>query len=77
MEKGDVPKRLAMALVILTVLISGASTWVLITKSSYVEPFSGINDALVHLNIFKNRAQEQFTSDANSANVKLYISKGG
>jgi predicted acyltransferase len=78
MEKGsDVSKGLALVLIILTVLVSAVSTWVLITSSmeSEIAPSNGFS--LVHLNIFKSRAAEPTLMDANSGNARLVIAKGG
>jgi hypothetical protein len=80
MEKGsDISKTLALVLIILTVLISATSTWVLITKSMSSEPESSINKALVHLRILRGDVQEPLQTDTNSGDVRLFIanSKGG
>jgi hypothetical protein len=76
MEKGsDVPKTLAFTLIILTVLISAASTWVLVTKSIGNEPLLSLNSAIVHLNIFKNNVREPALYDSNAGNARLFIAK--
>ena len=80
MEKGsDISKSLALALILLTVLVSAASTWVLVTTSVGSDEPSGLNDALVMLHILKGHPKEPFQMDSNSGDVKLFISrpKGG
>lgn len=81
MEKGsDVSKTVAFVLIILTVLISATSTWVLITSSMSSEPvFPGFNDALVKLHILRGPVMEPLQSDTNAGDVRLYIAdtKGG
>ncbi len=72
-------KTLALVLVILTVLISATSTWMLITNSMNSEPDSSFNKALVQLRIIKGQTVELPQTDSNAGDVKLYIaeSKGG
>ena len=74
-EKRDISKSIALVLIVLTVLISATSTWVLITHSIDSETGPGFGSALIHLNIFKNRVIEPVQMDSNSGEVKLYISK--
>jgi hypothetical protein len=74
-EKGDISRSVALVLIILTVLISATSTWVLITHSMESDKGSGLGDALVHLNIFKSRVREPVQTDTNSGQVSLYIAK--
>lgn len=76
MEKGtDISKTLALVLIILTVLISAVSTWVLITSSTSSEPGSPFNRALIHLSILKGSDRMPAQADANSGDVRLYISQ--
>ena len=78
MEKrsSDVSKTVALVLIILTVIISAASTWVLITKSMESEPVGGsLNSALVQLRILKASTPEPVASDTNAGDVKLFIAK--
>jgi hypothetical protein len=77
MEKGDVPKALAFTLIILTVLISAASTWVLVTRSIDSKPLLSLNSAIVHLNIFRNNVHEPALSDSNAGNARIFIAKKG
>ena len=76
MEKeSDVPKTLAFTLIILTVLVSAASTWVLVTKSIGNEPLPSLNSAILHLNIFKNNVHAPALSDSNAGNARIFIAK--
>lgn len=78
-KKSDISKGLALVLIILTVLISATSTWVIITKSISPEPESGFNKALISLHILKAPDSGSVATDTNSGDVRLYIanSKGG
>jgi hypothetical protein len=76
MEKGsDVPKALAFTLIILTVLISAASTWVLVTKSMDSSPSFSLNMANVQLGILKGFYKEPLLKDSNEGNARIYIAK--
>jgi hypothetical protein len=80
MEKRiDISKRLALVLIILTVLISAVSTWVLISSSIGPGEGSSVNDVLVRLNILKGPVREPVQTDSNTGDVTLFIakSKGG
>ncbi|MFC1741515.1 hypothetical protein ACFL3V_03190 [Nanoarchaeota archaeon] len=75
-KESDISKRVALVLIILTVVISAASTWVLITKSMDSNPVhDGFNKALVQLHILRGPVEDPFQSDTNSGDVKLYIAK--
>jgi hypothetical protein len=75
-KKSDITKTIALILIILTVVISATSTWVLINKSMSSEPeYPAFNRALIHLNILKGEPYEPVQTDTNSGNVKLFISK--
>ncbi|MBW2964300.1 hypothetical protein KY363_02470 [Candidatus Woesearchaeota archaeon] len=74
-KRTDISKALALVLIILTVLISAASTWVLITSSMSSEPGGSFNRALVHLSILKGPERLPAQADTNSGDVKLYISQ--
>jgi hypothetical protein len=76
MEKGsDISKTLALVLILLTVLISATSTWVIVSKSMTSEPTSTFNKALIHLRILKGPVQEPVQTDTNSGDVRLHIAK--
>jgi len=78
-KESDMHKGVVITLIILTVLVSAVSTWMLITSSMDSQTPSSSNSVLVHLNIFKSRAIEPVLSDANGGNARLIIakSKGG
>lgn len=75
-KKSDISKTIALILIILTVVISATSTWVLITNSMSSEPaYPAFNKALIHLNILEGEHYEPAQMDSNSGNVKLFVSK--
>jgi len=79
-EKGnDISKRLALILIVLTVIISAACTWVLISSTSESDSTQGAFGAIIHLNILKGKSVEPVLTDSNSGNVQLNIvnKKGG
>lgn len=78
-KSDDVSKTIALVLIILTVIISATSTWVLITQSMSSESTdSGFNKALIHLRILRGEAPAHLQSDTNAGDVKLFIAdKGG
>ena len=78
-KSDDVSKTITLVLIILTVIISATSTWVLITNSLGSEPAgSGFNNALIHLRILRGDAPAPLQSDTNAGDVKLFIAdKGG
>ena len=78
MENGsDVSKKLALVLILLTVFISAASTWLLVTSSVNPDVGESFNSAIIHLNIFRNRVNEPAQTDSNAGNARLFIAKGG
>lgn len=78
-KKSDISKRLALVLILMTVLISATSTWVLINSSiSSEHEESSFNKALIHLHILPAPVKEPVQTDSNSGDIRLYIaSKGG
>jgi len=77
-KESDVSKVLAFILIILTVMISATSTWVLITKSMSNEPQqSRFNKALIFLHILKGPVEEPTQTDSNSGDVSVFIAKNG
>jgi hypothetical protein len=74
-EKSDISKSVALVLILLTVFISAASTWMLITHSMDSDSGPGLGDAIVHLSIFKSRVREPVQTDSNSGEVRLYVAK--
>jgi len=74
-KKRDISKRFALALIILTVLISATSTWVLVTHSMSAEPGPAVNKPLIHLFITRGEPLEPAQTDTNSGNVRLLIGK--
>ncbi|MFH1064359.1 MAG: hypothetical protein V1729_04725 [Candidatus Woesearchaeota archaeon] len=77
-KESDVSKTLALVLIILTVMISATSTWVLITNSMSPQPEqSGLNKVMILLHIIKGPVNEPMQTDYNSGDVKLFISDNG
>jgi len=78
MEKGsDISKTLALVLVILTVIISATSTWVLITNSMDYDMPARFDAALLRLHILKGDVKVPMQTDANAGDVKIFIAKQG
>ncbi len=77
-KESDVSKTIALVLIILTVMISATSTWVLITSSMSPEPQqSGLNKVMVFLHILKSPVSEPMQTDYNSGDVQLFIANDG
>ena len=77
-KRSDVSKTVALVLIILTVLISTTSTWVLITSSMSSEPvFPGFNNALIKLHILNGPSTEPIQSDTNAGDWSRYYSNSG
>ncbi|MBW2968352.1 hypothetical protein KY362_07770 [Candidatus Woesearchaeota archaeon] len=78
-KKKEISKTLAFALVVLTVLISAASTWIIIDKTlDSPGPHPTLSETLVRLHILRGPVVEPAQTDSNAGQVQLYISdKGG
>ncbi len=78
-KESDISKTLAFVLIILTVMISAASTWVLVDRTMSSEPESSFNDALIRLHILRGQVEEPVQTDTNAGDVRLYIAdkRGG
>ena len=79
MQKKDMPKSIALVLVLLTVVISAATTWLVIDRSFSSEPLYSEGSGIIALNIRKGESLQPGLKDSNSADVKLNIvkNKGG
>ncbi len=78
-KKSDTSKVLAFVLIVLTVLISATSTWLLITSSMDSPVPSVFDKVLISLNIIKNRPAQNVQMDSNAGQATIFIakSKGG
>lgn len=77
-KESEISKTIALVLIILTVMVSATSTWMIITSSmDPAQDQTGLGKVMVFLNILKGPVTEPVQTDQNTGDVQLFIAENG